>query len=233
MQSKSPNSKGFGHIGILVVIAVLLVVVGAGVYIHRQSNIKKAASASTQSSSTKSNKDTTTKSVPDPYEGWKTATLTAPQLSFRYPSGWTVKTAAGGNNIEVTSPTSNDHYFAVSLISGKSQDVNLNFLGKGPGTELESFTVDSQLLHLVAQTAGSNGSVTGLGLATSPGSADTSFGIIDPQKSNNVTMVASLTPVSPTSSDDGSEYSMQTYTSHASYQTVLKVFQSLSGNLPK
>lgn len=228
MRRDSSGNEGFGHVGALLVIIVLVAVAGAGMYVFSRHDSKKPASSSNTNKTNDGNNTTT----PDPYEGWKTATLASPQLSFKYPSDWTVQSTPDSKNIQVKSPVSDGHYFAISLIAGKSQDVNLNFLGKAPGTTIQSLTVDGQNLYLVAQTAG-GGNVTGLGLATTPGSTETSFGIIDPHKTNNVTMVASLMPVSPTSSDSGAEYSMPTYTSHAAYQNVVKIFQSLSGDLPQ
>ncbi len=226
MRDKSSSTSGFGHIGTLIVIVVLVLVIGAGMYVFNRNSDKKPSTSNNNGNPTNNNK------TPDPYEGWKTATLTSPQLTFKYPSDWTVKTTTDGKNIEVQSPASNNHYFTVDLIAGKAQDVNLNFLGNAPGTTISNVTVGGKPMYLVAQTAGSNGTVTGLGLATTQGSSDTSFGVIDPQKTNNVTMVASLLPVAPSSNDNGAEYAMQTYVDHPAYQTVLKIFQSLSGTLP-
>jgi len=226
MKSESSHSSGFGHVAALLIIVVLVAVAGAGVYVYNRSHAKK------QDTTKNTNNGSNTNTSSDPYDGWKTATLTSPQLSIRYPSDWTITTTADGRNIEVKSPASNGHYLAVSLIAGKSQDVNLNFLGNAPGTKLLDLTVDGRALDLVAQTAGTDGAVTGLGLATTAGGANTSFGISDPQKTDNITMVASLTPITPTANDSGAEYSMELYTSHPAYQDVLKVFQSLSGDLP-
>lgn len=231
MQRKSSNSRGFGLVEAILLL-VVVAVIGAGVLIYTRNNTKKQDTPTNSRSTNNANSDNTGTNKPDQYSGWKTATLTSPQLSFRYPADWTITATPDGRNIEVKSPTSDGHLFSVSLISGKSQDVNLNFLGNAPGTKLLDLTVDGKSLYLAAQTAGSNGAVTGLGLATTPGGAMTSFGIIDPQKVNNVTMVGSLIPVTPSSSDNGAEYSMTTYTSQASYQNVLKIFQSLTGSLP-
>ena len=226
MKSESSHSSGFGHVAALLIIVVLVAVAGAGVYVYNRSHAKK------QDATNKTNNGSNTSTSSDPYGGWKTATLTSPQLSFRYPSDWTITTTSDGRNIEVKSPAPNGHYFAVSLSTGKRQDVNLGFLGNAPGTKLLDLTVDGKALYLVAQTTGNNGAVTGLGLATTAGGANTSFGISDPQKTDNITMVASLTPITPTANDSGAEYSMELYTSHPAYQDVLKVFQSLSGDLP-
>src|SRR6266540_2847147 len=179
MKSESSHSSGFGHVAALLIIVVLVAVAGAGVYVYNRSHAKK------QDTTKNTNNGSNTNTSSDPYDGWKTATLTSPQLSIRYPSDWTITT-----------------------------------------------TVDGRALYLVAQTAGTDGAVTGLGLATTAGGANTSFGISDPQKTDNITMVASLTPITPTANDSGAEYSMELYTSHPAYQDVLKVFQSLSGDLP-
>jgi len=222
--ARKTNSQGFSLIvGIVIVLVVAAVGLG-GWYVWDKNKKDDNANKSDKTSQNEGE---------DPYEGWKTATLTSPQLTFRYPADWAVTAAADDKNIEVKSPTSSGRYFAISLVAGKSQDVNLNFLGTGPGTTISNLTIDDQALYLVAQTAGNDGAVTGFGLATTPGSTNTSFGIVDSQKTNNVTMVASLTPVTPTADDDGAEYDMEIYTSHPSYQDVLKVFESLVGDLPE
>jgi hypothetical protein len=237
MQKNSSDSKGFAHIVTLVLIVILLGVAGGGVYVyHRNHGEKKHAANNSTGTTNNQNKNSSSKSTttkPDPYAGWKTATLSSPQLRFRYPADWTVVTGANGKNIEVKSPVSNGHYFDVSLIAGKPSDVNLSFLGSAPGTTVANFTVDNRMLYAVAQTSGTNGAITGIGLATTAGTANTSFGILDSQKVNDITMVASLTPVTSTASDTGAEYSMDTYTAHSSYQDVLKVFRSLTGALPQ
>jgi hypothetical protein len=93
-------------------------------------------------------------------------------------------------------------------------------------------TIDGKPRYLVAQTAAISGNVTGLGLATTPGGVETSFGAVDPQRANHVTMVASLVPVTP-SSNDNAGYGMDSYTGHPAYKDVVRIFQSLAGSLPE
>lgn len=221
MQSKSSNSRGFGHVFAILIILVMVTIAGVGVYVFTRNDNKKHDSASN------SNGGSNTTANPDPYNGWKTANLASPKLSFRYPADWTLAATPDGKNVEVKSPTDNGHYFSVSLIAGKSHDVNVNFLGTAAGTKLLDLTVDGKTLYCVAQTASTDDMVVGLGLAITAGGAKTSFGIVDPQNVNNLTMYASLVPMT-----SGPTYSMKTYTAHASYQDVLKIFQSLSGDLP-
>ncbi|MFI6401483.1 hypothetical protein [Streptomyces sp. NPDC050548] len=235
MQKNLSSSKGFAHIAILV-IAVLAVIAGSGVYVYKH-NHDKQQSSKASSRATDTTKDTGTsgsKATPtDPYAGWKTATLSSPQLSFRYPVDWTITTSTDGENIEVKTSATGGHYFDLSLIAGKAADVNLNFLGTAPGTTLSGFTVDGRAMYAVAQTAGTDGAVTGIGLATTTGSASTSFGVIDSQKAHNVTMVAALTPTNQTTSDNGAEYSLDAYKAEPLYSDILKVFESLNGTLPQ
>jgi hypothetical protein len=160
--------------------------------------------------------------------------LASTGLSFKYPSNWTVP--SGGSDatgIEVHSPDAGGYYFTIDLASGTNQDVNMNFLGNSPGLTLVKLVVPGSAspLYLVAQTVGSNGEVTGLGLATTPGNAKTSFGILDDggRGNDNLTMSANLIP-SGSGSGVNNPYTLQTYQVQADYQTVLKVFESLSSN---
>ena len=84
------NNKGFGLLGILLVIIVLALAGGAGVYVyHKNHKAKtKASSSSSTGAKTGSAGGTTTS---DPYAGWKTYTLATTGLSFKYPVNWTLK----------------------------------------------------------------------------------------------------------------------------------------------
>jgi hypothetical protein len=89
------TEEGFGLVGILIVIVLLIVVGGTGTYVwHRDHKAKPSTGSTTQSKSTTSS----TKSAPpptDPYAGWKTYTSTFEKLSFRYPSNWTATPSSG------------------------------------------------------------------------------------------------------------------------------------------
>ena len=226
MTYRTSKESGFGYTLLLLILVIVLAIAGVGIYVYRQGSKEDR-----QTSSNKQNATNGKNERSDPYKGWKTATLSSPQLSFRYPADWTIVAAAGGKNIEVKSPASDGHYYSVSLISGKPSDVNLDFLGDAPGVKLTSFAVDDTTVYLDAQTAGKDGAVTGLGLATTDG-AKASFGIIDPQNANNITMAASLLPVTPSGADLGIEYSLEMYKNHPEYDNVLKMFKSMTGNLP-
>lgn len=88
MTKHSLNAKGFGFVGVLLVIVVLAAVAGGGAYVyHKDHKAKTPATSNTTSSktSTQTNKTATT----DPYAGWKSYCDTTYHYCFKYPSDWT------------------------------------------------------------------------------------------------------------------------------------------------
>lgn len=233
------KQEGFGLVGALIVIAILVVLGGTGAYVYRRNHKPKATTSSnhstqtTSNTSSKTNSSSSTSTKTDPYAGWKTYTLTSVGLSVRYPADWTVP--AGGmdsTGFEIHSPVRDGYYFTVDLAIGTGQNINQNFLGSGPGSTLLNLNVPAskQPLYLVAQSAGPNGQVTGLALATTAGSAKTSFGIPNADgRGNDLVMWSNLIPAG-SGSGVNNPYSFQTYQQQVDYQTVLSIFKSLSYN---
>lgn len=123
MQSiKQLNNKGFGLLGILIVIIVLAAVSGAGVYIYHKQHKTKTTAAVTSSKAPSTTKSGGTSAPPaspvqNPYAGWKSATLKYEQITYRYPANWTITDSSasspkgtgcvypGTDNIVLTSPS--------------------------------------------------------------------------------------------------------------------------------
>lgn len=233
--TKKLRDKGFGLVGSLLIVTIIAALgVGGWLAWHAKHPTKKPSSVATTSSqknASSSSSGSTTTAQADPYPGWKIYSSTTLGLSFRYPSTWTVQSGSEDQSgTEINSPVDDGYYFSIQLASGSEQDISQNFLGNAPGTTLATLSAANKTpLYLVAQTSGPNGQVTGIGLATTPGSASTSFGILDQDGagSNNITMSANLIPAG---SNPGlnNPYDLQTYQSQTSYQTVLDIFQSLS-----
>jgi hypothetical protein len=229
--SRKASSGGFSAIEAVIVIVVVVAVGLGGWLVWRHNHQQKKAATSSNSSTTQNGKQSSSGTqTADPYAGWKTYRLEN-GLTFKYPSNWSTPT--GGNDssgIEINSPTSGHYYFTVQLALGRNTDVNANFLGHARGVtivQLDAFASGTPL-YLVAQNdADSN--VTGLGLATTPGGATTSFGILDSNGhgDKNVTMSANLVPAG-SGAGVNNPYSLQTYETQADYSTVVNIFKSIS-----
>src|SRR5690242_20042911 len=83
------NNMGFGHIGIVVGIAVLAIIGGSGAYIYLV-NHKVKATAKNSDASTITNNGSGTTSTVNPYADWQTYTSTAEKATFKYPKNWSV-----------------------------------------------------------------------------------------------------------------------------------------------
>lgn len=98
MQSRQPTPKqsGFSAIEALLVVFVIaaLTVTGLVVYPHHKpSSAKNSAATSQTQTSTQPQNMVTTQPAPDPYAGWQT--YSNPNVSLKYPSGWTVSIGRG------------------------------------------------------------------------------------------------------------------------------------------
>src|SRR6266568_3500726 len=92
---KPLNPNGFALIGVLVIIAALVVVGGAGAYVyHRDHKVKVSTGGNTGSTST-----TTKPPTPaDPYAGWKSASSPRAKFTIKYPSSWTYTEQVGNKD---------------------------------------------------------------------------------------------------------------------------------------
>jgi len=97
MHKMSHNQKGFGLLGILLAIVVLVAVIAGGAYIHNKNNSKtaKTSTAHQGNSSTSKVQNTLTPNTnPNPYENWKTYCDTTHHYCFKYPTNWTLDTSS-------------------------------------------------------------------------------------------------------------------------------------------
>jgi hypothetical protein len=92
------NNKGFGLIGVLVIIVVLCAVGGAGVYVYHKNHKAKVVGSTSTAGKTSTSTKTSTPPAPNPYAGWKTCDDTADGVSFKYPSSWTVQSTSSNSN---------------------------------------------------------------------------------------------------------------------------------------
>ncbi len=98
MRKQKFNNVGFAHLGLVLLVLVLAVVGGTGLYVYRSNHKTKPATTVSKSSSTQpaqsskpsAPKTTTPTPKPDPYAGWKTYTSPSEGFSIRYPTRWKV-----------------------------------------------------------------------------------------------------------------------------------------------
>jgi uncharacterized membrane protein len=88
MRKKSLNSRGFGLIGVLIVIAVLVVAGGAGAYVYHRDHKAKSAASANSSTQTQTTTTTTPSQSVDPTAGWVAYTSTSGKFSLKYPKAW-------------------------------------------------------------------------------------------------------------------------------------------------
>ena len=88
MKTTPSQQRGFGVIELLLILAVVAVLAGAGVYLYHREH----RTTTTNNNSTQANQNNMPK--PDLYEGWKTYTDSTHHYSFKYPAGWTIDTSS-------------------------------------------------------------------------------------------------------------------------------------------
>jgi len=97
MKKSSLNTKGFGLIGVLAVVLVLVIAGLTGWLVWNESHDSKKTTTTNNSTSSK---NTDTKTVTDPYEGWKTAASTWAGFTVKYPADWKYNVMVGRDNAE-------------------------------------------------------------------------------------------------------------------------------------
>jgi hypothetical protein len=164
---------------------------------------------------------------------WKTVTLTSDSISFRVPPSWKIteddtESMEPPQNIVVLSPTTDNHYFSLEISSGTLNDIYPDFFGTGKGITLLKLDIPkaNQQFYTVAKQTADN-KIAGVSLATTPGSDNTSFGIIDKSGGkHNITMSAVLHDNTPTTAPQ--TFSFNLYQSQPEYQNLLAIFKTLS-----
>lgn len=126
------NQKGFGVVEGLLILVIVGLIGFTGWYVwHIKQNTDKinnkaaAVAASTAAQSTKKTATTTT----NPYAGWNTATIKYEQISYKYPSTWTLSDSStpspkgsdgcvypGQDKVVLTSPSSHRLEFDTGLL---------------------------------------------------------------------------------------------------------------------
>ncbi len=99
------NQKGFGHMGILLIVLVIAAGAAVGWYVWDKN--KKEDKTTTQTAQA-------VKTEPvDPYAGWKTYTSATEKSHFKYPTTWTTGKISsdnsvafeGGDSLKLTAPS--------------------------------------------------------------------------------------------------------------------------------
>lgn len=120
------NTKGFGLVGVLIVVVALAVVAGGGAYVyHKNHNTKTPANATTPHTSTSGK----TSTILDPYAGWKTFALAATKLALKYPQAWTIEDTPqcdGATTYTINAPATEIQQAGLTSISSYGLAVTVN-----------------------------------------------------------------------------------------------------------
>lgn len=106
---KYQNELGFTAVEGLLIVLILAVIGFGGYYVWHTQHSKKASTPTTSAL----RKKATSTTPPNPYAGWKTATLQYDKIMYQYPSSWTVTDKSvtygcvtpGSDDIYLTSPS--------------------------------------------------------------------------------------------------------------------------------
>lgn len=144
MTKSSLNTKGFGIIGMLLVIVVVVALGGVGAYVYHRDHKTKTSNSSSNKSTTQTSKKVTT---PDPYTGWKTYTIASTGLSFKYPADWTVSDTPqsnGTDNYAITAPASELTGLSVSPVGEAITSYEVSVRTGASGSSVQSVPVGAQ-----------------------------------------------------------------------------------------
>jgi len=133
MGKLNKNNRGFGAVELIMatVIVILLCVVGLYVYKdHHKATTTKIVTV-TKTTPAKS----TTNIAINPYSGWKTATLKYEQISYQYPSNWTLTGSSTANGSSMTPGVDS---WTLTSPSGDSLTMDTGYNGAGVATLIDS-----------------------------------------------------------------------------------------------
>ncbi len=112
------NNKGFGMMGVLLTVVVVVAVVGTGAYLYHKHSVDNKKVNSTTSSTTNTTTSTNHQGLntagTDPYAGWKTYCVPTVKACVKYPSDWVTSQYGGLQNsacteyASLTGPTNKD-----------------------------------------------------------------------------------------------------------------------------
>lgn len=161
------NRNGFGTIEGILILVIIAMIVGVGLYVYKAlKNINNAYSSAIQSSQstaqfakTKASSTNSTAITTNPYAGWKSYTLTDEKLSFQYPPTWQIKdyTNTGYGNQDYQAD-----WVTFTSADGFEFDINDGLLGGGDGIPLisndpVSVTYSGQSAYMVFSYSGNLG----------------------------------------------------------------------------
>lgn len=114
-QEVMPAQKKPGRMALQIfAIAVLLGLVGYGIYAWQNNRVAQLEKQVTELKNTDTASPTTSTTTSDPYKGWKSYTTKNEKISFKYPADYTLKAEDSGANqisfpgmdtIRITSPS--------------------------------------------------------------------------------------------------------------------------------
>lgn len=156
------NQSGFSVVEFLLVVLVVAALAATGFVVYRRykpSSAKNSAVTSTIQTTTQPMSTGTTQPAPDPYAGWQT--FSDSQVSFRYPSDWTVENNGDPSdvgyllNADVHKKNSPSLILAITVRSKDAKDAKIS-IGGAPSytlpageSVLETVTVDNSSYSLV------------------------------------------------------------------------------------
>ena len=243
MRRKPLNTKGFAPLALVITVAAVLVIGGAGAYVYHRNHKSKTSAVSDNAASTKTStqtsKSSTTDNAANPYAGWDSYTTKYDKLSFKYPSTWKLTDQSSTDSADVTPGQD-----SVSVISSDGLEVSI---GAGdieftpqPPTKVLSSTPISMLGGSYYLTFGSNNdteTTTGGALITTTTAFPTTSTF--PQSKNITWSSSAVNGLSKpfdlisldyddVSQSSPHQYSVSTFQQDPNYQTAIAILESLT-----
>jgi hypothetical protein len=236
MQNGACNSKGFGLVGLLVIVVVLVAIGGAGTYVYHRDHMAKTVVATStdgerpaRTGSTGSKTATT-----NVYAGWSTYTSSVAGYSIKYPSNWTVSSSTNNGGAEDARITSPDNFEIELLSFTKTSAYGTETLESNPTGACGSTCLESDKLttfnapkygtiELDAQVQGAGGgSINTLALYAPSGSGY----LASPTSTGALTTVSGV--FQGQSEQDSTNQTLSAFMSNATVKTAELVYESLA-----
>lgn len=226
------SESGFGVVGILLVVVIIVLISSVGWLVYKNHN--KVTKTITNT------KTATMTTAQNPFAGWKTYTNSTYGLSFKYPSQWSVYSQPSGGDLNLyvsettpselqkttTSPVQDDNFLEVSIyISNNSVSNSVNNAGVSNLINLGSITYNSKSYSLIGETSSTgetnNGSVVLVGVDDCP-SGLTSCGEFLPTSKGGSIVVSTYAAVI------GQLPTIPIDLKGSQYQDALQIFKSMT-----